>query len=655
MRVLLVDSGFRFSTTEVTAGFHHALIKLGNDVIFYDTKVALEFAKTSLAARKIYQGAPYTINDVCEIASSNILLYSVLHKVDLVLCVHGYFVPKEIIKSLKDIGIKTCLYLTDEPQQVDMSSEYSKEYDFVFTNDEATVNCHHNCCYLPTAYNSFLFDKALSADYNKEDYSSDILICGSFYPERISFLNNPVLKSVLKKYNTIFVGNKASQLRQIYSDCVRGDMVPLSEMVRYYAGAKIVVDIPRNEDKSEFGKTNSKDIKATNLTPRVFEATALGALVFTNVNRKDTLDKLYPDGGVFTFNDAVDLASCLEYSMSFNDFNMQKIGSVAKAQTNAKHTYIERTKQLLKVINLENIDSRIISNTLLPNITQTLTLSTQSRWRDQWEDNFNNNKVEFSSGHDFQSIIDKIRKANDRRSGTAYLISNGPSLANVEHELWDAIENKTNNDYFFTMNGAINICGDAFYDCVDRYFSIMIHPTSDVQTHFADPLSIQHMLLASSVIHPDVIKSWKEKGGQISFFNTISNLDMKKDVPLPVIGSGLTVAYSALDIILKMGFKKIILIGLDMSYVDGYKYYKTDTDGVNVLDSIKFNENDKYVGQADVNGNLVITSPVMLRCKNLMLDLIEKYSDILFINVSPGILHSKNILYRPEYLITKEI
>ena len=655
MRVLLVDSGFRFSTTEVTAGFHHALIKLGHEVVFYDTKVALEFAKTSLAARKVYQGIQYTINDVCEIASSNILLYSVLHKVDLVLCIHGYFVPQEIIKSLKDIGIKTCLYLTDEPQQVDMSSQYSKEYDFVFTNDEATVRLHHNCSYLPTAYNSFLFDQVLSMDYNRENYVSDILISGSFYPERVLFLSNPVLKSILKKYNTIFVGNKANQLQKIYSDRVRDDMVPLSEMIRYYAGAKIVVDIPRNEDKSEFGKTNSQDIKATNLTPRVFEATACGALVFTNVNRKDTIDKLYPDGGVFTFNDTVDLAGCLEYAMLTFNRQMRVIGSVAEKQTKARHSYIERTKQLLKIINLENIDSRIVANTLLPNVTQALTLSTQSRWRNQWEDNFNNNKSELESGQDFQEIVNKIKKSNDRCSGTAYLISNGPSLVNLKHELWDAFEKRMDNDYFFTMNGAMNICADVFYECVDRYFSIVIHPTSDVKNHFSNLLSVRHVLLASSVIHPDVVKGWKEKGGKISFFNTISNLDMKKDVPLPVIGSGLTVAYSALDIILKMGFKKIVFVGLDMSYVDGYKYYKIDVDGMSVLDSVRFNENDKYIGQADVSGNLVITSPVMLRCKNLMVDLIDKNSDILFVNVSPGILHGKNILHRPEYLLTREI
>ena len=107
---------------------------------------------------------------------------------------------------------------------------------------------------------------------------------GSWYQERMEFLLNEQLYETLKKYNVKFVGARRLKLSDdnLMKDWFVDGKIDIHEMAKYTAGAKLTIDVPRNEFRDGIFKLSNRDhIAASCLSPRVFECALAKTICLT--------------------------------------------------------------------------------------------------------------------------------------------------------------------------------------------------------------------------------------------------------------------------------------------------------------------------------------------------------------------------------------
>lgn len=102
-----------------------------------------------------------------------------------------------------------------------------------------------------------------------------------------------------------------------------------------------------------------------------------------------------------------------------------------------------------------------------------------------------------------------------------------------------------------------------------------------------------------------------------------------------LIASGFSVANVALDTVIKMGFKKVVFIGQDLSYTNGELYAKGSALGNKEIDF----DNGIYIKTKDKYNNDIYTTKQFIGMKNIFESIIEKADNVEFINATAGGLH----------------
>ena len=614
MRIMICDPGFSYSTLAIAESYTDAFQRLGFEVVEYDLHKALSIAKKGLMSENRIE-----LGNITEQACAPILNQIIQDQIDVFIMIHGYFMNPSVLLSIRKLGVKTAVILTDEPMQVDISKQWSKYYEYVFTNEKNTIGEHHNCFYLPVAVNEKIFYPRKVED----KYKSDFLIYGSFYKERLDLINeNKCLRDLICKYNTILVG---ARKRETDFECVnkffRENKIFYAEISEYVAGTKVSLDIIRNEFKCGlFGETNSKKIRSSYLSPRIFECYA--SKVYPVIYGSRLGCQAFDD--LFSCDDIECTVEEIEQYLVNKNYHRKEIEEMYKECIN-KHTYICRAKEIIKEMNLSK-SVKVFGN---GNVNNNIVRSNLEK---DWKKNFKyfvKNKIYESC----KSI--ELLKAEERRE-TLHIVSNGPSF---EKTIGILMDNHQDGN-IIALNGVHSIL---LRRCMEFFCIMSIHPKEDLfkRCFKGKRLGIGVTFLFSTLCDRKTVKYIYDRKFDILFFNTGVDDEFKKEVfektKFPSLGSGFCVAYNAISAGIYMGFKKIKLYGLDFSYVDNKRYAFEE--------KIKMSDFDKkgMIIKGNMNDVPLITDNTLLKSRDCVLNLIEQHPEIHFEVYGEGLLFNKKL------------
>ena len=180
---------------------------------------------------------------------------------DLLFVVHGRRFCSRF-PNVRGFGVRTAIWLLDEPYEVDDTSRWSTQFDHVFVNDPATLDRHLHASYLPVCYDP-------RVQYAVDDPKTQrVGFIGGGNSTRDRFLS-ALADAELLDY---VVGGLWAD-PHVQRRCISGNIAP-AITAKLYRQTRIVLNVFR-----EIHHFNARRTQATSMNPRIYEALACGALV----------------------------------------------------------------------------------------------------------------------------------------------------------------------------------------------------------------------------------------------------------------------------------------------------------------------------------------------------------------------------------------
>lgn len=266
---------------------------------------------------------------------------------DLVLVLHGTQVPVHQIKGIRSIGIKTAIWLVDEPYVTDVTTVIAPQYEWLFTHELAAIPMYRQLgCqvhYLPLAVNPAVY----KPKYVPAHYQSDICFIGNAFHNRVRLIDRIAPALALRDTRIIGLFWKRLKRYKSLSKGIRISWISSEEAASYYNGAKIVINIHRSHDDKVHNK-NSRNLPGLSINPRTYEIAAAGAFQLTDV-RQDLSDFYVPGTELETYSSPNELADKIAYFLQ-NEQKRNQIALRGFIKTLEQHTYEKRLSQLLQIV-----------------------------------------------------------------------------------------------------------------------------------------------------------------------------------------------------------------------------------------------------------------------------------------------------------------
>jgi spore maturation protein CgeB len=272
-----------------------------------------------------------------------------IYKPDLMLVLEGMNLPPETVDRVRNKGVRTALWLTDDPYYIDFTSNMVPHYDDVFTLELNCVPFYRQLgCprvhYLPLASLPRVFrPKTVSHGRYKE-----ISFIGSGYWNRVAAIDR--IAPYLAGKNVRIAGIWWERLRQfklLESHIELGTWLDPETTADAYNSSKIVINMHRAHDDEVYNQ-NSLNIPAASPNPRTFEIGGCGTLQLTD-ERHDLQSFYTPGSEIVTYADPDDLVAKLDYYLLHEEERMQ-IALNGLYRTVRDHTYPTRLSQLLTAV-----------------------------------------------------------------------------------------------------------------------------------------------------------------------------------------------------------------------------------------------------------------------------------------------------------------
>lgn len=303
LRIVLAQGGLRHST-QVDRGVHQALLRFGHDVVL--------------------------VKDSLDGVTG-----------DMLLVIHGRNFPLGELLKFRH-GPKV-VWLLDEPQESDVSFKYAKMFDVVVTNDQNTRQLHgrNRSLYLPLAANpnEHKPDKSLDA-------SIDVSFVGTLHEQRCALLNEAY--KICPDIRWYISGGVHPWCRDVsFGSAWKKGFIDHSKYIDICCASKIVLDIPRDEFVNQ---ENTRRIPASGVSPRVFEAPAMGRFLLTSDARSTIFDLFSKrEIGIYSHCDPTSLANAIRYYLE-HDEERAKMAMRARLAFLTRHTYCHRVNKLVRFV-----------------------------------------------------------------------------------------------------------------------------------------------------------------------------------------------------------------------------------------------------------------------------------------------------------------
>ncbi|WP_152396974.1 CgeB family protein [Paenibacillus guangzhouensis] len=292
------------------------------------------------------------VKDLIVAGSAEMMSVVPRERPDLVLVMNGLHVfPPEHhdhMDQIRQLGIKTALWLADDPYFTDYTASNVHHYDYIFTHEQNCVSFYKElgCSqvhYLPLAMSPVTFHPKHVAT----QYLSDICFIGNAFWNRVSLFDT--LAPYLADKKTVIAGGHWDRLSRydLLKDRIRHGWVPIEETTNYYNGAKVVINIHRPTEAGS-DNNNSRNIIGTSINPRTYEISGCGTLQITDV--RDDLSLLYRPGyDIETFSTPEELQQKIEYYLQHEEERI-RIALRGLHTTRRKHMYTDRLERLLDIV-----------------------------------------------------------------------------------------------------------------------------------------------------------------------------------------------------------------------------------------------------------------------------------------------------------------
>jgi spore maturation protein CgeB len=176
-------------------------------------------------------------------------------------------------------------------------------------------------------------------------YRSDICFVGSAFPVRLHFFDQ--MTPFLLKKRFIIIGQWWERLKNFdhLKHRIHNDPIPPSEVVKYYNGAKIVLNIHRTQNDR---RDNHRNLPAYSPNNRTFEIAACRSFQLLSCRRD--LPKFYAPGQeMVCFQNLKDLKRKINYYLAHED-EREQIAVKAYRRTLKDHTYRVRLRYLIHLL-----------------------------------------------------------------------------------------------------------------------------------------------------------------------------------------------------------------------------------------------------------------------------------------------------------------
>lgn len=268
---------------------------------------------------------------------------------DLVLALDGWNLPLEQVDEIRGMGIRTALWLTDDPYYTDVTSGLVMHYDYIFTLELNCVDFYRqngcaNVHYLPfaayTGYYRPLRDRAA----NRRNLS----FVGSAFWNRVDFFR-PILNELMDRglYINGFWWERLFEPGAYPGRVEMDKWMGPQETAEVYSSSKIAINLHRAFNDISVNN-NTAMIEALSPNPRTFEIAASGTLQI--VDARSDIARFYTPGiEIETFSSQEELLGKIDFYLN-HEKERREIVIRALDRTLKEHTYTHRLNELLTVI-----------------------------------------------------------------------------------------------------------------------------------------------------------------------------------------------------------------------------------------------------------------------------------------------------------------
>lgn len=339
MKLLIVSDATNFALTDVYNGYIYALQQL---------KIP-------------HESHPYHhFRGICSDATCFHRIHSIVlstHKeFTHIMFIGGLNVPEYIFDSL--YHIKSIVIATEDPHTFDPLKKKLDKINYYFSN-ERTIGInkkYKNTYYCPTAGDPNECGK-IPREHLDDRYKSDILFLGAVYPNRRKLLESIIPFVEKYKLNFKICGHvhyipKKSILWKYIFDA---RTIPHQETVRYYNGAKIILNMLRDttwNPRTKSGKNpyNRSRFNAESLNPRAYEVPLCQSFMLLEDIRSEARE-IFTKNEVGFFNDEKSLIKELKYFLLGAGKNKREdMAFEAYRKVSDSHTYLHRMLYIQNIL-----------------------------------------------------------------------------------------------------------------------------------------------------------------------------------------------------------------------------------------------------------------------------------------------------------------
>ncbi|RXZ81203.1 spore maturation protein cgeB [Paenibacillaceae bacterium] len=268
---------------------------------------------------------------------------------DLVLVLDGLQFNTDMIDGIRQAGIRTAIWFTDDPYYSDITSLLAPHYDYVFTLEKNCIDFYRKkgcerVYYLPLGTHLDQFRPSNPI----RSFRRDISFVGTGYWHRIDFFNQ----------TTSYFAERDIRISGIWWDRLRDykKLAPKIELGKWmgpedtastYSASKIVINMHRSHDDDTFNN-NSIGLTAVSPNPRTFEISSCAALQITDV--RDDIARFYtPDVEIVTYASPQEMIDKIEYYLHHEE-ERRSIAMRGYYRTLRDHTYGNRLEHLFAIV-----------------------------------------------------------------------------------------------------------------------------------------------------------------------------------------------------------------------------------------------------------------------------------------------------------------
>jgi spore maturation protein CgeB len=267
----------------------------------------------------------------------------------------GLNIPDYIFESL--YHVKSIVVSTEDPHSSLPMLNRINLINYYFSNERSIGNSkkYPNVYYCPTAADADECGR-LPTESIEPKYHSDILFLGAMYPNRKRLLEAIIPFVKRNKLNFKVCGHvqylpKKSPLWEYVFD---SRTIPHSETVKYYNGAKVVLNILRDINWNPRTRTKNNPYKgkypAESLNPRAYEVPMCQAFMLLEDTRAEARE-IFTEGEVGFFSNEKSLIDRLRYFLiGKGDALRGEMAFEAYKKVASNHTYTHRLQYIKAIL-----------------------------------------------------------------------------------------------------------------------------------------------------------------------------------------------------------------------------------------------------------------------------------------------------------------